>query len=101
MPFLSLLKRPDAIAPLLMSLMAFALIIGVLSTVGVTQQADEGAAARIFQLLIALQLPIMALFTIRWLPKYPQTALLVLLLQFAAVFLAVGTILWIETSAIS
>ena len=101
MPFMSLLRKPDAIAPLLMSLMAFALIIGVLLTVGVTQPADEGAAARIFQLLIALQLPVMALFTIRWLPKYPRPTLLVLFLQFAAVFLAVGTILWIETSAFS
>jgi len=61
MTFGSLLKQPSAFIPLLMSAAAFLLIIAVLSTVGVTHP-DEGAPARLFQLLILLQVPIVGFF---------------------------------------
>lgn len=98
MTFTSLLKQPGAIIPLVMSCAAFLLIIAVLSTVGITYQEDEGTPARIFQLLIALQVPIIAFFALKWLPVSPRPTLVVLLLQIGAAALAVATIAWLESS---
>jgi hypothetical protein len=97
MNFTTLLKTPSALAPLVMSLAAFLLIIAVLSTVGITHQQDEGAPARIFQLLIALQVPIIAFFALKWLPKIPRPSLLVILLQIGAASAAVATIAFLES----
>jgi hypothetical protein len=97
MTFTSLLKHPSALVPLVMSFAAFLLIIAVLSTVGITHQQDEGAPAHIFQLLIALQVPIIAFFALKWLPRNPRPTLLILLLQIGAALLAVATIAWLES----
>ena len=97
MNFTTLLKTPSALAPLVMSLTALLLIIAVLSTVGITHQQDEGAPARIFQLLIALQVPIIAFFALKWLPESPRSSLLVILLQIGAASAAVATIVWLES----
>lgn len=100
MTFSSLLRRPSAFAPLAMSLAALALIAAVLATVGdVAQDAaphDEGTPARLFQLLIFLQVPLSAVFAGKWLPRAPRSALLVLLLQGAAALLGIATIVWLE-----
>jgi len=98
MRFASILKQPSAIIPLVISISAFMLILAVLSTVGVTHQQDEGAPARIFQLLIGLQVPIAVFFAFKWLPRSPRSALIVLLLQAAAALIAVATIAWLESS---
>jgi len=96
MTFGSLCKQPSAFIPLVMSFAAFLLIFAVLSTVGVTHPQDEGAPARIFQLLIVLQVPIVAFFALKWLLRSPRPALLVLLLQVGAALSAVATIAWLE-----
>lgn len=87
------MKKPSAIIPLAMSFAALALVLGHAAVYGVVHEADEGAAAHIFQLLIVAQVPVVALFAIKWLPHAPRQALLVLALQagtvlaaFAAVF---------------
>ena len=93
----SLLKRPTAVLPIAMSLAALALVIGYAAIVGVIHHTDEGAPARLFQLLLLAQLPIMAMFAIRWLPRAPKQALLVLGIQLLAATLAVGTVLLLES----
>ena len=97
MTFFSLLKKPSAVIPMVMSFVAFLLIIAVLLTVGVTHPQDEGAPARIFQLLMLLQIPIVAFCALRWVPRNPRPALIVLLLQVAMVFLAIATVIWLES----
>lgn len=99
MTFRELIGRPSAAAPLAMSLAAFLLIIGVLSTVGVTHPQDEGTPARVFQLLILLQAPIIGFFAVKWLPRCPRPALVVLCLQVGAALLAVATVAWLESLA--
>jgi hypothetical protein len=64
-----------------MSVAALGLVGLQLVTVGVTRQADEGAAAHLFQLLLAAQLSIVAYFAVRWLPRQSRSALAVLALQ--------------------
>jgi hypothetical protein len=41
-------------------------------------QADEGAAAHVWQLLMVGQVPIMAFFAIKWRPTQPRQALVIL-----------------------
>ncbi len=78
------LKHPSAFVPLVMSLAALSLVVGHIAMFGVAREADEGAAAHLWQLLMAAQIPIIAFFAITWLPRNPRQALLVLALQLAA-----------------
>ena len=96
MTFGALIRKPSAFVPLLMSAVGFLLIIAVLLTVGVTHPQDEGTPARIFQLLILLQVPVVMFFALTWWPRSPRSASLVLLLQCGAVFLDIATIVWLE-----
>lgn len=78
------LKQPSALIPLAMSLAALALVLSHIAAVGVAREADEGTAAHLWQLLMAGQIPVVAFFVIKWLPRHPRQALLVLALQAAA-----------------
>jgi hypothetical protein len=80
----STLKHPSALIPLAMSLAALGLVLGHVAIFGTARQPDEGAAAHLWQLLMAGQIPIIAFFAIKWLPRRPTGALLVLVLQGAA-----------------
>jgi hypothetical protein len=78
------LKQLSAFVPVAMSLAALIMVLGFLARYGAVHEADEGAAAHIFQLLMVLQLPIVAFFAISWLPRAPKAALRILALQAAA-----------------
>jgi len=80
----NLWKRPSAFLPVVMSLLALCLVIWFVATFGVVRQADEGSAARLFQLLMAAQVPIVAYFAYSWLPRAPRQAALVLSVQVSA-----------------
>ena len=67
-----------------MSLAAFSLVLGHIAFFGGAREADEGAAAHVWQLLMAGQLPVIAYFAIKWLPRTPGSALGVLALQAVA-----------------
>jgi len=80
----ALAGKPSAFLPMLMSLAALAVVLGSLvASSGVVRERDEGASAHIWQLLMTGQLPILAYFVIRWLPRAPRPALRVLSLQIA------------------
>ena len=88
-----MMKQPSAFLPLTMSLVALAVVLGHFAMFGIVHEADEGTPAHIFQLLMAAQIPVVAFFAIKWLPRAPRQALNVLALQagaalaaFAAVF---------------
>jgi hypothetical protein len=83
-----LMRQPLAFLPLVMSLAALATVLGFLAINGVVHQADEGTAAHVWQLLMAGQVPIVAIFAIKWLPQAPRQALPVLALQAAAALAA-------------
>jgi len=84
MNFSTMMKQPSAYLPVAMSLVALATVLGSVAIFGVVRGGDEGTAAHIFQLLIAAQVPIVAYFVIKWVPRAPRQALMVLALQFAA-----------------
>jgi hypothetical protein len=75
-----------------MSLAALSLVLGQIAIYGGARQADEGAAAHLWQLLMAGQIPVIAFFAIKWLPRTPGPALLVLGLQAVAVLAAAAPV---------
>jgi hypothetical protein len=77
-----------------MSVTALAIVLGYAVVFGVARQADEGAAAHTWQLLMVGQLPIVAFFAIKWLPAQPKEGLLVLALQVGAAFAAMFPVWW-------
>jgi hypothetical protein len=92
----AILKRPSAFIPVAMSLTALVIVIGYAAMFGTARQADEGAAAHVWQLLMAGQVPIMAFFAIKWLPTKPRQALLILALQVGAALAAMFPVWWLQ-----
>jgi hypothetical protein len=85
---LSMVRRPSAYVPLLMSLCALAMVLYFLVKVGPASPDpphDEGAPAHIFQLLIAGQLPFLAYFALRGLASDWRAAMSVMALQALAI----------------
>ena len=84
--------RPSAFVPLIMSLCALAIVLAHVALAGAAHEADEGAAAHVFQILIASQAPIIAFFAITALQRAPREALLVLAVQVAAIGAALAPV---------
>ena len=82
------MRQPSAILPVAMSTVALALVLGHVAVYGIVHEADEGTPAHLFQLLMAAQVPIVAFFAIRWLPRDPGPALKVLAIQAGAALAA-------------
>ncbi len=87
-----LMKNPSAFLPIAMSFSALATVLIYVAIFGVARQADEGAAAHIWQILMAAQIPIIAVFIIKWLPRNPIKALAVLALQGCAALAALAPV---------
>ncbi len=90
------MKQPSALIPMAMSLAALALVVGHIAAFGVIREADEGAAAHLWQLLMAGQVPVVAYFALKWLPRAPGQALRVLALQCVAALAACAPVYWFK-----
>lgn len=84
--FATIIRQPSAALPVAMSGAALATVMIALAVFGFAgiRQPDEGTAAHIWQLLMAGQLPIVAFFAIKWLPRAPRQAVFVLAVQAGA-----------------
>jgi hypothetical protein len=82
--------RITAIAPFVCSLLALVLVVAVLISGWERHLADEGAAAHLFQLLIAAQLPLIGLFIASAAPGHRRGALRMLAGHCAALCLPLG-----------
>ncbi len=89
---LAIFKRPSAFLPIVMSLGAIAAIVLFIALHGTAPQADEGAEAHIWQLLMAGQVPVIIFFAVKWLPQSPRNAVLVLAAQLGAVVAAMAPV---------
>ena len=100
--FGAVVRKPSAFVPLAMSVTALALLAGAYifglakGQVGLVRDADEGAIAHVWQLLMAGQLPILAFFAIKWLPRAPKQTLYVLALQAGAVLAAMAPVYFLN-----
>ena len=88
-------RQPAAIIPIAMSIAALATVLYHVAMSGIAPQADEGAAAHIWQLLMAGQAPVVAFYAVKWLPRAPRTALLVLAVQAGAALAALAPVYWL------
>ena len=86
------LRRPSAFLPIAMSLGALAIVLIFVALHGTAPQADEGAAAHIWQLLMAAQAPIVLYFAIKWVPQSPRQAVPILALQIGAALAAMAPV---------
>ena len=75
-----------------MSLCALATIFVFITVHGTAPQQDEGAAAHIWQLLMAAQAPIVLFFAIKWVPQSPRQAVPILALQVGAALAAMAPV---------
>ena len=88
----TMLKRPSAFLPLAMSCGALTTVLVFVALHGTAPQTDEGAAAHLWQLLMAGQLPIILYFIIRWALQSPRQAVPVLALQAGAALAALAPV---------
>jgi hypothetical protein len=79
-----------------MSFAALATVVYHVAIFGVAREADEGAAAHVFQLLMAGQVPFVAFFAFKWLPRNSRPALLVLGLQAGAALTALAPVFFLK-----
>ena len=93
---LSTMKKPSAWVPLAMSFAAIATVLVHVVMFGLAREPDEGTAAHIWQILMAAQVPIVAFFAIKWLPRNPRQALLVLVLQATAALAALAPVFFLN-----
>jgi hypothetical protein len=89
-----LVRKPSAIAPIIMSLTALSVVLVAIAVIGTKPQPDESAAAHIWQLLMVGQLPILGWFVLHWLRRDFRGGLAVLGLQIAA-FIAALLPVWL------
>jgi hypothetical protein len=91
-----MMKHPSAFIPVAMSLAALAIVLGHVAMFDAAREADEGTAAHLWQLLMAGQVPIVAFFALRWLPRLPKQALHVLALQIVAGLAALAPVYFLN-----
>lgn len=92
----TVVKQPSAFLPVAMSLAALGTLLVHVALFCCAREADEGAAAHIWQLLMAGQVPIVAYFAIKWLPRAPGQALAILALQVLAALAALAPVFYLK-----
>lgn len=87
-----MIRYPSAFLPLAISFAAFVTVLTFLSLHGPAPQSDEGAAAHIWQILMAVQVPIVAFFALKWVRRFPRRAAPIFGLQIAAALAAMAPV---------
>ena len=100
--FGTIIKRPKVpFLPLAMSLTALTMLLGAIlygymASHPLVREADEGAIAHLWQLLMAGQMPIVAFFAIKWLPRAPRQTVRVLALQVRAALASIAPVYFLN-----
>jgi len=81
---------PTALLPIGLSLGALLVVVLHVAFFGSAPEPDGDSAAHVWQLLMAAQIPALALFIARWLPRARRLTLQILTLQGAAIAVSVA-----------
>jgi hypothetical protein len=88
-------RQPGVFIPIAMSTAALGTVLYHVAMVGTAPEIDEGAAAHIWQLLMAGQVPVVAFYAVKWLPRAPRAARQGLAVQIAAALAALAPVYWL------
>jgi hypothetical protein len=101
--FGAIIKRPSAFLPLAMSLTALTMLLACIAqywvvhgTYMVVREPDEGTVAHLWQILMAGQMPIIAFFAVKWLPRAPRQTLSVLALHVGAALASMAPVFFLN-----
>jgi hypothetical protein len=93
----SLLKKPSAWIPIVVSMVVLAAMLIYMAIVGVpAPEPDEGVGAHLFQIWLFLEMLMVAFFAAKWLLRDPMRALLVLVLQVAFMLLPISIVFFLK-----
>ena len=90
--FGTMIRQPSAFVPVGMSLIGIALVVAHVAIYGSGREADEGATAHLWQLLMVGQLPVIGYFLIAWLRRAPRQTLEVIAIQCCAALAAIAPV---------
>ena len=91
-----MLKHPSAYVPPALSLAALIVVLVHVAVYGAAREADEGAAAHLWQLLMMAQVPFIGFFLIKWLRQAPRAAWPILALQVSAALAALAPVYFLH-----
>lgn len=92
----SLIKKPSAWTPIVISLGILAMLLGYLLKNGLVHETDEGTAAHLFQIWLVLEFLGLSFFGLKWLPRQPKQALVVVVIQCVAAFLPLSLVYYFK-----
>lgn len=93
----TLFKRPNAYVPLLLSLAMFGIFVCLFFMSGPpTPQPDEGVAAHLFQIWLVVEAAMILFFALKWLPRKPQQAAVVLATQILGVLVVCSPVFYFK-----
>lgn len=81
---------PTALVPTVLSLGALIIVLMHYGFFGSDPSTDEGAAAHVWQLLMAAQIPALALFTAKWFRRARRPCLNVLTVHSLSIAMCIG-----------
>ena len=93
--FRTLTRQPSAFLPMVMSFAALTVVLLQVAVHGLARETDEGAAAHLWQLLIAAQLPVVVFFAIKWLRRAPRQTIEILAVQSGALLANFATVFFL------
>lgn len=89
---LSTFRVPSAWLPVAMSAVALIVVAIHLWIAGATREVDESTAAHLWQLLMAGQVPVIAWFVLKWMPRAPRASVPVLAAQIIGLVVAAAPV---------
>ena len=90
---ITILKKPSAWLPIALPLVVIALGLISVATHGVPhREPDEGTGAHIFQIWLVLEVILIGFFGVKWLPRAPKPALVVLAIQICAALVVLAPV---------
>jgi len=91
-----IIKKPSAWLPIVMSLAMLVYMVFYLASYGIVYQKDEGTPAHLFQIWLVLEIFMVSFFAVKWLPRNPKSALMVLVLQIVVALLPMSIVFFLK-----
>ena len=87
-------RIPSAVIPIALSCAALTVVVVSLAMSNwiVVHESDEGAAAHLWQLCMAVQIPVLLFFALKWIRRSPKQTIVVLAVQLGAALLAMAPV---------